>query len=107
MGTSRTPAYIVEMTTKDATTGALYTYTPAPEWYARKRGMRPADGQPRDCSALARYVARFEECTRPGGVNAHLGAQTVISARVVRQADREICSTYRARGVRYSFTVVD
>jgi hypothetical protein len=97
MGTSRTPTYIVEMTAKDSVTGALYAYIPAPEWYARKRGARVADGQPRDCAALAAYVRRFEASTLPGAVNAHLGAQTVVSARVVRQADREVCSTYRAR----------
>lgn len=97
MGTSRTPTYIVEMTARDADTGTLYAYIPAPEWYSRKRGARAADGQPRDCAALAAYVRRFEASTLPGAVNAHLGAQTVVCARVVRHADREVCSAYRAR----------
>lgn len=96
MGTSRTPAYIVEMEAVGSD-GQRYAYTPAPEWHSRKRGARAADGQPRDCAALAACVRRFEASTLPGAVNAHLGAQTVVSARVVRQLDREVCSTYRAR----------
>jgi hypothetical protein len=77
MGATRTPAWVVEIRT-DGRGG----YTPAP-WNVRSQPNRPGYGRPTDAN-LAAYVARFEASTRPGGVNAHLGAETVRRAWVRR-----------------------
>lgn len=71
-----TPAYVVEVTTP------AHRWTPA-EWRARKRGPLPGYGQPTDAN-LARYVKAFEDSTKPGGVNAHLGETRVTRASIRR-----------------------
>ncbi len=80
--TSRTPAYRVHLHVKGV------HYTPA-AWNSKHSG-RPSD------AALAAYVESFEASTRPGGVNAHLGPETVLSAKVIRQATGDVVATYAA-----------
>jgi hypothetical protein len=77
---STTPTFRVEM---KATGGA---YTPA-AWPTKHLG-RPSD------STLAAYVESFEASTREGGVNAHLGAVTVWSAKVIRQSNSQVVASY-------------
>lgn len=78
--TSTTPAYRIEIS---ATGGS---YTPA-GWNAKHSGRPTA-------ANLARYVEGLEESTREGGVNAHLGATVVWSAKIIRQATGDTVATY-------------
>jgi hypothetical protein len=80
MGQSITPAYRVEVTVEGS------YWTPA-RWDAKHFG-RPNDG------ALVDYVEQVEASTREGGVNAHLGATVIRSAKVIRQADNEVVARY-------------
>jgi len=82
MGRSTTPTYVVHLTVPG------FHYTPA-AWRVKQAG-RPTDAN------LAAYVKAFEASTEPGGVNAHLGPQTVRSAQVVRQATGEQVASYAA-----------
>lgn len=77
-----TPTYRIEMV---ATGGS---YTPA-AWPTKHLG-RPGP------SSLLLYVSTFEASTREGGVNAHLGAVTVKSAKVIRQSTGEVVAEYTA-----------
>jgi hypothetical protein len=61
-------------------------YTPM-AWPTKHAG-RPSD------EALRAYVEGFEASTREGGVNAHLGEEFVLDARVVRQSNGEVVATY-------------
>jgi hypothetical protein len=63
-------AYAVDMTVPG------YRYSPA-SWHCKRNGRPTA-------ANLAAYVASFEASTMPGGVNAHLGATRVASARIRR-----------------------
>lgn len=46
---------------------------------------------------LATYIADFEKSCAPGGCNAHLGVQTVKSARIFRQSTGDVVATYALR----------
>lgn len=89
MGHTVTPTYRVELTT----TGAYWT----PQGWDTKRQGRPSD------ATLAAYVDVLERSTRYPGVNAHLGATTVVAARIIRQRDDETVAIYR----RPTFEVID
>lgn len=78
--TSHTPTYRVEL--------RLLGSHATPAAWPTKHAGRPTD------ATLARYVADFEESTRPGGVNEHLGEEFVIGAEVVRQATGETVATF-------------
>jgi hypothetical protein len=89
MARDTTPAYVVEVSTPG------YRWTPA-EWRVRTRGQLPGYGKPTDAN-LAAFVRRFEESSRPGGVNAHLGATRVASAQVRRNTfGGDTVATYQA-----------
>jgi hypothetical protein len=45
--------------------------------------------------SLARYVAQLEQSTQAGGCNAHLGAITVVEARVIRQSTNSVEAHYQ------------
>lgn len=91
MGRSTTPAYRYEM----VTTGG--SQTPG-AWYV---GRRCGHGSPTNVN-LTKYVKAFEESTKQGGVNAHLGTTVVFSAKIIRQSTQEVVATYRGP----SFVVV-
>lgn len=76
MGRTSTPTYVVEIEMPG------YRYAPA-AWRVSSAVNAPGYGKPTDAN-LARYVEKFEESTRPGGVNAHLGFQRVTTARIRR-----------------------
>lgn len=80
MGRSITWKYRIEM----QATGGYYT----PARWDTKHAGRPTD------LTLARHIELFEASTREGGCNAHLGAVTVTSAEVIRQADATVVAAY-------------
>lgn len=92
---ARDPApttYVVELNTPG------YRYTPA-SWNCRQYGRPTA-------ANLAAHVKGFEDSTRPGGVNAHLGFTSVSSARIRRnQYAGDVVAEYTAPA-RPLFTVV-
>ena len=65
-------AYVVDISTPG------YRWTPA-AWNCRTMGRPTA-------ANLRRHVEGFEASTRPGGVNAHLGATLVTRASIRRNA---------------------
>ena len=67
---STTPTYVVELTIPGTRN------TPS-AWNCKN------DGRPTEAN-LANYVQTYERSTRPGGVNDHLGPETVTSARIRR-----------------------
>lgn len=71
-----TPAYVVDVITPGR------RWTPY-EWRVRRRGQVPGYGQPTGAN-LARHVRSFEDSTKPGGVNAHLGVTRVTRAVIRR-----------------------
>jgi len=81
--------YVIHYTVKDGS-----YWTPC-EWYARKRGQRPADGKPNTAN-IAKHVAHMEASTLPSGVNAHIGKTKILSAYVVDQRTREIVATFNS-----------
>lgn len=83
MGRSTTPTYRLHLTV-----AGRFTYSPQ-AWNSKAYG-RPS------ATTLATQVAAFEASTRPGGCNAHLGAETVLRARVVHQFTGETVATYTA-----------
>lgn len=95
MASDRLIPFTVEM----VTTGKG-VYTPA-EWRTRARGQVPAHGKP-NAENLKAYIAKFEDSTKPGGVNAHLGVTVVFSAFIKDQRTGETLATYRGP----SFVVV-
>jgi len=89
MSSTRKINYVIHYTVKDNS-----YWTPC-EWYARKRGQRPADGKPTPAN-IAKHCAHMEASTLPGGVNAHIGKTKILSAYVVDQRTREIVATYHS-----------
>jgi len=75
--------------------------TPA-EWRTRSRGQLPGYGKPTE-ENLAAYVRHFENSTKVGGCNAHLGTTVVFSASVRDHRTGQVVATYRGP----SFVVVD
>lgn len=88
MGRSLTFTFRVKLVVHSAETGQPRTYTPF-AWRVKESG-RPTDEN------LAAYVQAFEDSTKPGGVNAHLGREVVSSAKVRRQSTGEVVATYTA-----------
>lgn len=82
MGRVTTPTFAVRIFVKDA------VYSPT-GWPCDRLGL-PSDER------LARYVQGYEDSTRPGGCNAHVGPETVTRARIIRQATGEIVASYTA-----------
>lgn len=83
MGRTATSKYIVHVTVPG------YAYSPA-SWRCDRSGRPSAEH-------LAAYVKGFEDSTRPGGVNAHLGRQRVTRATVkVNEPGGRIVATYQA-----------
>lgn len=80
MGRSVTPTYRIEF----RIAGSYWT----PSAWNVKRDGRPTEDR------LAQYVNDLEASTREGGVNAHLGEQVVLSAKVVRQSTGEVVASY-------------
>jgi hypothetical protein len=83
MGRSTTPTYRLQITV--AGRGAY-----GPQAWNTKAYGRPS------AATLATQVAAFEASTREVGYNAHLGAETVLRARVVHQFTGETVATYTA-----------
>jgi hypothetical protein len=92
MSRSTTPAYRYEM----VTTGNGEC-TPA----AWNVGGRYGYGRP-TAANLEKFLKAFEESTKPGGCNAHLGTTVVFSAKIIHQASHKVVATYRGP----SFVVV-
>lgn len=85
MGRSTTPTFAVT---------AMYYHANGGRWGSTPYGWdSKREGRPSDAT-LARHVAAFEASTRQGGANAHLGAATVLRARVVRQSTGETVGVY-------------
>jgi hypothetical protein len=83
MGRSTTPTYALRLTVM-----RRGSYSPQ-AWNVKAYGRPTA-------ATLATQVAAFEASTREGGCNAHLGAETVRTARVTRQSTGETVATYTA-----------
>lgn len=69
------------------------------EWLPRARvtynGPCPTvHGKPSN-KALAARVKAWEDATKPGGVNAHIGETKVLSAKIVRQSTQEVLAEYK------------
>ena len=83
MGRTFTPAHAVEFVVDRG------YWTPM-GWDAKHAG-RPT------VANLAAFVAGYEASTQPGGVNAHLGATRILSARIVtNRGERREVAQYRA-----------
>lgn len=91
MGYSIIVPIVVEMTITNAA-GKLAICTPS-EWRSKTRRQLPGMGTP-NAANLGRYIEGFEASTRAGGPNAHLGTQTVVSARIVRQSTGEVLASF-------------
>lgn len=90
MGKSITIPVTVEMKTMTATGSQVCTPS---EWRTRERVNAPGYGTP-NAENLATYIKKFEDSTKPGGVNEHLGVTVVTSALIKRQATGAILATY-------------
>lgn len=64
------------------------------EWRARRQGVIPADGKPSE-ENLKRHVEHYEQSTREGGPNAHLGKTVILSARIVDQQTGMVVAEYK------------
>jgi hypothetical protein len=81
MGYTTTPKYRVEVTTDNG-------YWTPQAWPVKYAG-RP------NAANLAAWVAIQEGATQPGGVNAHLGATRILTAKIVRNAqDGDLVAAY-------------
>ena len=87
MGHSRTPTFRIEETCQ---TGTRLWQTSG-SWEIRS--IYRADGKPTRAN-LEKHVRAFELSTQQNGVNAHLGASIVRSAKIIRQSSGEIVATY-------------
>jgi hypothetical protein len=85
MGRSSTATHRIEFYAFNLTTGHRHSLTES--WRTKVYG-RPGS------VSVGRFVAAYEASTRPGGVNAHLGAEIVLSASVIRQATWAVEATY-------------
>lgn len=72
-------------------------YQTPSEWRTRSRldGRLPAHGKPTTAN-LAAYVRKFEDSTRSGGCNEHLGFQKVARAEIIDQELSKVVATYAA-----------
>lgn len=87
MGRSITPTFRLEGTAVGDADGRRFPILQA--WETKYAG-RPSD------ATLAAHVKVAEAATLPGGVNAHLGAERITTARVVRQSTGEVVATFTA-----------
>ena len=99
MGRSYSIPVTVEMTS--TCPSGTHKHTPS-EWRTRARGQFPGYGKATE-ENLKAYVQKFEESTKAGGCNEHLGLSVVFSAFIKDQRTGEILATYRGP----SFVVVD
>jgi hypothetical protein len=64
------------------------------EWRVKAQYGAPGYGKP-TLENLDRWIARFEKSMQPGGVNAHLGYDPVLYAKVVDQRTGEVLVEWR------------
>lgn len=83
--------YTVEVTTDKG------YWTPS-EWRMRRQGQIPADGKA-STENLKKWALAFEASTQPDGVNAHIGATKILTARIKDQRTGEILATYKREPV--------
>ena len=85
MGTSRTPAYRMELAVDNG------RVTPFGWDVGGKYGKGKANAE-----NLKKYVEAFEASTQPGGCNSHLGVTRVLTAQIVKQSTGDTVATYKA-----------
>jgi len=78
MSSSRTPRYVVNFTTVHPT-----QFHTGIEW------KLSVHGQPTD-SNLISFCAKYEESTRSGGCNEHLGPMQISEAKIVDQKTSKV-----------------
>ena len=84
MSKDYTPAYVVRMNAG----GPNQVHTPS-AWNCRQSG-RPTKEN------LEKWVRGFEESTKPGGCNAHLGETVVWSAEIARnRPNGKVVASYK------------
>jgi len=88
MGRSRAIKYVVSAKCSPATAALTQM-----EWRVTRDGNIPGDGKPTEAN-LAKWVAVYNASFQPGGVNQHAGPLTIVSAKIVRQADYRIMAEY-------------
>jgi hypothetical protein len=89
MGRSTTPRYVVAI--RASSSGKTYTRS---TWQVRAgNGRTRGDGKP-SRENLTKWVRTLEASMRPGGVNAHLGADTIHAASVIDQTTGETVAMY-------------
>ncbi len=71
--------------------GSVMVSTPS-EWRTRTRTNVPAHGKPTVMNLLA-YISVFEESTKPGGANAHLGETKVTMAFIKDQRSGKVLTS--------------
>lgn len=81
MGRSTTPTFRCEM--------KISSGHCTPMGWDTKHAGRPSD------ATLKAHVEHFEASTKPGGVNDHIGATVVWSAKIIRQSTGETVATYQ------------
>ncbi len=86
---NNTPPYVVRITTDPV---ALCS---SAEWRCRRRGTLIPHGKP-TAENLRVYCAVFEESTKPGGCNAHIGPHRIVTAEIVDQRTGSVVATYQA-----------
>jgi hypothetical protein len=96
MGKSNTPTFRVEYTSMTLVTGRKHANVVS--WDVQQDG--PANEQ-----SLRGFVRSMEQSTREGGVNAHLGAELIVAARLVRQSSGQTVARFK-RGTSFSFEVI-
>jgi hypothetical protein len=86
MGRTVTPTFRIEGLARRISDGRRF---PLYHAWPTKHAGRPTD------ATLAAYVEVAEAATLAGGVNAHLGAEQITEARVIRQSTGDVVATYR------------
>ena len=92
MGKSVTVPVVVEM--KTLTAEGPKGCTPMP-WRSGlpSRANNPGYGRP-TTENLKAFIKKFEDSTKPGGVNEHLGTTVVTSAFIKDQATGQVLASY-------------
>jgi hypothetical protein len=83
MGRSLSIKYLLNLTLIEAETGKAKSATPQ-QWRVKGRNNAPGFGKPSEAN-LAVWIKGFEDSTKAGGVNAHLGVLQVTGACIVDQ----------------------
>lgn len=99
MAYAPSPLYRLELQSTDP----KKAHTSQP-WYVRdsRKFNRVGRGAPTNPN-LAIVIEAYEDSTKKGGVNAHLGEDTIGIARIVQQATGEIVASYYRRGASQEF----